>query len=236
MVAVTVEFAQRRNNFVSAVTHELKTPLTAIRMYGEMLRDGVVPDESKRQGYYTVITSECERLSRLLDNVLELARLDKNARPMNLQIGAVDDVIKETARILQPHAREKGFALRVDIAPDLQPVRYDRDALLQVLVNLVDNALKYAAGSEHKEVVLRAEPAQDGVALSVVDHGPGVDRAHLAKIFEPFYRAQDELTRTAQGTGIGLSLVRSLVERMDGRVWGENRPEGGFAVRIALAS
>ncbi len=234
MVAVVVEYSERRNNFVSAVTHELKTPLTAIRMYGEMLRDGVVPDESKRQQYYETITSETERLTRLLQNVLELARLDNDARTMNLVVGNAEEVLAEVVGVLGPHAAQQGFALRVESEPDLPQVRYDRDALIQVIFNLLDNALKYSRKAERKEIVLSCRAEGDGVALAVTDFGPGVAREHLAKIFEPFYRGENELTRTSKGTGIGLALVRGLVERMGGHVGGRNLGAGGFEVVVSL--
>lgn len=236
MVAVVVEFAERRHNFVSAVTHELKTPLTAIRMYGEMLRDGVIPDESKRQQYYETITAETERLTRLLQNVLDLARLENDNRTVHLAAGDVRPIVDEVLSVLEPHARELGFELVAELGDELPQVRFDRDALVQVLFNLVDNALKYARHAEVKEVVVRCRREGEGVALSVVDHGPGVSREHLGKIFEPFYRGENELTRKAKGTGIGLALVRGLVERMGGRVVGRNSGGGGFEVVVSLSA
>jgi two-component system phosphate regulon sensor histidine kinase PhoR len=235
MTAVVVEFAERRHNFVSAVTHELKTPLTAIRLYGEMLRDGVVPDESKRQRYYEILTAEAERLTRLLQNVLELGQLEKGQRTLSFSVGDVGSVLDDVVAVLGPHAEKEGFVLRVELEKGLGEVRYDRDVLLQVLLNLVDNALKYSCDAATKEVALRARRAQDGVAISVVDHGPGVKREHLGKIFEPFYRGENELTRTTKGTGIGLALVRGLVERMGGSVDGRNGREGGFEVTVLLS-
>ncbi|MGH0032667.1 MAG: sensor histidine kinase [Myxococcota bacterium] len=231
MVAVAVHFAERRNNFVSAVTHELKTPLTAIRMYGEMLRDGLVPSEAKKSEYYGTITDESERLSRLIDNVLEFSRLERGTREMSFVVGPLPPVVEEAVEKLRAHAASQGFTLEVEVAPDLPPVRYDRDALLQVIFNLVDNAMKYA-GATQRRVVVEARPAPGGAELSVRDFGPGVPGRHLARIFEPFYRGEDELTRSTKGTGIGLALVRDLAERMGARVRGANAPGGGF--RVAL--
>jgi signal transduction histidine kinase len=234
MVAVTVHFAERRNNFVSAVTHELKTPLTAIRMYAEMLRDGLVPSERKKSEYYGTITDESERLSRLIDNVLEFSRLERGTREMSFRVGSLEPVVREAAERLQAHAAQQGFTLEVELAPDLPPVRYDRDALLQVLFNLVDNAMKYARGSDARRVVIEGKRAGGGVQLAVRDFGPGVAGLHLSRIFEPFYRGEDELTRNTQGTGIGLALVRDLAQRMGARVRGDNAPGGGFRVSLAF--
>jgi len=234
MVTVTMAFAERRSNFVAAVTHELKTPLTAIRMYGEMLRDDLVPSEDKRREYYATITTESERLGRLIDNVLEFSRLERGTRQMQLAVGALGPVVAELAELLRPHAERAGFALHADVEPDLPPVRFERDALLQVLWNLVDNAIKYAARAHPREIAIACRRHGDGVELAVRDHGPGVASRELARIFEPFHRGEAELVRTTQGTGLGLALAKGLVERMGGAVGGANASGGGFEVRIAL--
>lgn len=232
MVAVALGFAERRSNFVAAVTHELKTPLTAIRMYGEMLRDGIVPSEAKRDEYHRHITAESERLSRLIDNVLEFSRLERSARPMELVVGDVGPVLRDAAAMLRPHVERGGLRLSVAVDDDLPPVRFERDALLQIVVNLVDNAVKYAG---RDEIVLAAFRDGDGrVVVRVRDHGPGVPREQLGRIFEPFHRGEQELTRRTKGTGLGLALVRSLAEAMGGRVMGRNAAGGGFEVEVLL--
>jgi signal transduction histidine kinase len=234
MVAVAVGFAERRSNFVAAVSHELKTPLTAIRMYGEMLRDGIVTSDAKRDEYHRHITAESERLSRLINNVLEFSKLEKKARPMMLADVPLAPVLAETAALLDTHATRAGFRLRVAAAPELPPVRCDRDALLQILFNLVDNAVKYAAASERKTIELAASVDGGRVVLTVRDHGPGVPAAELARVFEPFHRGERELTRQHQGVGLGLALVRGLAEGMGATVSAANAPDGGFQVRVAF--
>jgi signal transduction histidine kinase len=233
-VTVVVSYAEQRQNFVSSVTHELKTPLTAIRMYGEMLRDGLAASEDKRDRYYRVITAESERLTRLVNNVLELAHLEKKDRPLTWVTGDVGPVLEEAVDILRPHAREKGFTIETEIESGLPAVRFDRDALVQVIFNLVDNALKYSSAAENKEIIVAAFRQNMNVSLVVSDHGPGVASRHLPRVFEPFYRGENELTRTSKGTGIGLALVRGMVERMGGTVRGENARTGGFVVSILL--
>ena len=234
MVSVVVGFAERRSNFVAAVSHELKTPLTAIRMYGEMLREGMVPSEAKRDEYYRHITVESERLSRLINNVLEFSRLEKGAREMALVVGSVAPVVQEVAELLRPHVQAQGFELQVQIAADCPPVRFERDALMQVLWNLVDNAVKYARDASPKRIELGCRHDSGDVHVTVRDHGPGVPSRHLGKIFEPFYRGESELTRRSKGTGLGLALVRGLVERMGARVSGGNAAGGGFEVVITF--
>jgi signal transduction histidine kinase len=234
MVGVAVSYAEQRSNFVAAVTHELKTPITAIRMYAEMLRDGLVPSEAKRDEYHRHITAESERLSRLVDNVLELSRLQNGTRRVRLERGDLGAVCRDVATLVRPHVEGAGFALRLDLEKTLPAVRFDRDALIQVLFNLVDNAVKYANGAGTKEIVLGCRRDADGLRLVVRDRGPGVPTAHLRRIFEPFYRGENELTRRAKGTGIGLALVRGLADEMGARVSGRNVPEGGFEIELAF--
>ncbi len=234
MVEARVAFAERRQNFVSAVSHELKTPLTAIRMYGEMLRDGLVRDEQKREHYYGVITSESERLTRLVNNVLELSNLERRDRSTNPVAGPIRPVLEEARDILAPHAAQEGFEIRLDVEPDLPEAIYDRDALLQVLFNLIDNAVKYAKSAVSREILLSARRQGDALEIAVTDHGPGVSEVHLKRVFEPFYRAEAEMTRRSRGTGIGLALVQGLVESMGGTVRGYNGHDAGFVVRLTL--
>ena len=234
MVSVALRFAERRSNFAAAVSHELKTPLTAIRMYAEMLRDGMVDSEEKRHEYYEAMTNEAERLSRLIHNVLEFSQLEKGQRELTPQVGSLEPVLRETERLLRAHVEREGFALHVEVAPGLPAVRFDHDALLQVLFNLVDNSIKYAAASQDRRISLCCEPDGDGVRVSVRDFGPGVASRQLQRVFEPFYREEAELTRRTQGTGIGLALVRGLVDAMGGDVSAENAEPTGLRVRIRL--
>jgi len=228
--AVVVHFAERRNNFVAAVTHELKTPLTAIRMYAEILQEGMVASDAKRQEYYGTITTESDRLGRLINNVLELSNLEKGSRAMRLEVGSIATVLDEVAKVLGPHARDRGFTLVTEVPDDLPSARFDRDALLQVVINLVDNAIKFSADSDDKRILLSANEG----SITIRDHGPGVPPAQLTRIFQPFFRGERELVRNTKGTGIGLALVRGLVEEMGGRVIARNHPSGGFEVQIAL--
>jgi signal transduction histidine kinase len=234
--ATQIEFAERRNNFVSAVSHELKTPLTAIRMYAEMLEDGIVENDARRQEYYRTITAESERLSRLINNVLELARIETKAQSLQLMLGDVSTVVREALDVLRPHVEREGFVLEMEVAAPLPNAYFEPDALRQILFNLIDNALKYSREASEKHITVRLESKlTKGVLLVVRDRGPGVQEQHLRSIFEPFFRAEAELTRKTQGTGIGLSLVQGLVERMGGQIRGANL-NPGFEVRVELAT
>jgi len=232
-ISAELHFAERRSNFVAAVSHELKTPLTAIRMYAEMLRDGMVPSEEKRQSYLASITAEAERLSRLIGNVLEFSRLERGARKTEPRRADPTPLLREAAALLRPHAEGAGFRVAFEVEPALPAVRFERDALLQVLFNLVDNAVKYGHGGE-AVVELAARAAGADVEIRVRDHGPGVAPEHLGRIREPFYRGEDELTRRSQGSGIGLALVAGLIEEMGGTLSLGNAAGGGFEAVVRL--
>jgi signal transduction histidine kinase len=231
-VRAELRYARQRNDFVAAVSHELKTPLTSIRMYAEMLRDGMVPDSQRQQLYHATITAESERLSRLIDNVLELSRMEQGTPRPEPVVGDLAEVVDEAVSLLSAHAAAHEVQLRVHREGELPPVRIDRDGLVQVLVNLVDNAVKFG-GPGQVELVLR--PVDGGAVVEVRDHGPGVPADQLRAIFEPFYRGERELTRTTKGTGIGLALVRSLVQGMGGAVKAAAAPDGGLTVSVRLA-
>ncbi len=236
MVAAELLYAQNRTDFVSAVSHELKTPLTSIRLYAEMLQEGMVPSEEKRDEYYRTITAESDRLGRLIDNVLELGRLERRSGGGPLVAGDVSVIVGQVVEMLRPHAESKGFTIVVEAEPDLPPVRIDHDALTQIMVNLVDNGIKFAVDSPEKRLVIRAKAYGEGVQLAVRDHGPGVPDSLISDVFEPFFRGERELTRNTRGTGIGLALVRGLSERMGAQLSARNHPGGGFEVTLQLAA
>jgi signal transduction histidine kinase len=221
-----IELAAQRSDFVSAVSHELKTPLTAIRMYGEMLRAGWVQDEGRRQAYYDFIFFESERLSRLIANVLQLARLTNHDAPLTLKEYTLHQLLDVVQSKVATQAEAVGFELRFleeGAAKDLgaASVLTDEDAFVQIFINLVDNALKFSANAEPRQidVGLRLHPSQPRQAvLFVRDYGPGVAPDQMQRIFQLFYRAEDELTRQTKGTGIGLALVQALAVKMHAQV------------------
>ncbi len=235
MASVVVRFAEKRNDFVASVSHELKTPLTSIRMYAEMLKDGMVEQEDKRKEYYKSITDESERLSRLIDNVLEFSRLEKGTRRLNLSASDLSPILAEAIQRLTPHVENEGFTLCSEIDPVLPRVRIDRDAILQIVFNLIDNALKYARAASRREILLRCRREDGDVILEVRDYGPGVTTPHLDHLFEPFYRGDPALIQATGGAGIGLALVKDLADAMGARIEIRSPSEGGFCIRLRFS-
>jgi signal transduction histidine kinase len=230
-----IDLARQQQDFVSAVSHELKTPLTSIRMYGEMLREGWVA-EDRKLAYYQYIHDESERLSRLINNVLQLARMTRRELRLELRPLTVAELMDGIRSKVASAVERGGFALelRCEGLVGTASVRVDADAFAQILINLVDNAVKFAAESERKVIVLGCRSgAGSDVVFYVRDYGPGVPRAEVKAIFRLFYRAGGELGRETSGTGIGLALVRQLVVAMGGRVEVASRNPGAeFRVRF----
>lgn len=223
-----MRLAQQQQDFVSAVSHELKTPLTSIRMYGEMLREGWA-DEAKKRQYYDYIYDESERLSRLIANVLQLARVNRNELDVRVKSVSLGELVDNLRSKLHSQIERSGFEFEIDFDTGNANhyVRVDSDALLQIFINLVDNALKFSAKTDTKKITLTVRPEGDSEALFALrDFGPGIDKQHLSKIFDLFYRAENELTRETVGTGIGLALVNQLVRSMQGRLEVHNREQG----------
>ena len=231
-----IDLARQQQDFVAAVSHELKTPLTSIRMYGEMLRAGWVGDETKRRGYYDYIVEESERLSRLIGNVLQLARMTRNdIRPQLVAI-PVPELAERLRTRVGAQVERAGFALTLECDPRAAAARVlvDEDFVSQIVINLVDNALKFATGAERRAVHIGFQAQSDRrVRLLVRDFGPGVPRGQMKRIFRLFYRAEAELTRETVGTGIGLALVRELARAMDASVDVVNA-EPGAEFRVSL--
>ena len=226
--------ARQQQDFVSAVSHELKTPLTSIRMYGEMLREGWV-EEAKRKQYYAYIHDEAERLSKLISNVLRLAKISHSEPQLELGQLPVRDALSEIEQKIANQVERAGFELRTsDGGIGDSSLRIDIDALTQIVINLVDNALKFSKDTSSKRIDLGfARASADQAVLTVRDYGPGIPKDQLKKIFMLFYRGESELTRETIGTGIGLAIVRELTVAMNGTVDVVNK-DPGAEFRIGL--
>ena len=228
-----VALSERRSRFVSSVTHELKTPLTNIRMYIEMLEQGIARDQEREQEYFRILGSESSRLSRLINNVLEYSKLEKKQVHLDLQPGTLQEVIQEVKEVMQEKLVQEKFDLKIE-REEVPPFNYDREAMIQVLINLIDNSMKFGRSSPTRSITLKIWPEGDMVKISVSDTGPGIPDSGLKKIFEDFYRVDSDLTRTTGGTGIGLALVKKLINAMGGAVAAKNNDGPGCTITITM--
>jgi signal transduction histidine kinase len=228
-----LEAARRGENFVSAVTHELRTPVAAIKLYGEMLDAGWVDSEERRLEYYRRIVRETSRLETLVERVLEKGQLTR--REVRPEPGDLNSIIESLAPSLLSLAPEGIADLRLELEDDLPPILLIHEGIRSIVTNLVENARKYApvpAGGE--PILVRTSRDGSGVRLEVLDRGPGIPPAERSRVFEAFYRMGDERTRTARGTGLGLHLVALHVDAMGATVEARARPGGGTEFRIGL--
>ena len=207
-----MKLAAKRQDFVSAITHELKTPLTAIKMYAELLQSSWVANEEKKQKYYGQIASEADRLSRLIQNVLNLSKLDGNRWNVQLRMDKPKRVLDDFISTYSKNVEKQGFSLTVssDTDADNISLMIDRDAIMQILMNLVDNSLKFSKTADYKMVNVELRIKDTDMYLAVRDYGPGIPPSEMKKVFQEFYRVENEMTRQTSGTGIGLSMVKKL--------------------------
>lgn len=225
--------ARKKDDFISAVSHELRTPLTGIRMYIEMLEKGWLKDEGKRGEYYANIRQESERLSRLIENVLDFSRIQRGRKRFDLRMGDPNECVAEAVKAMMPYADRNGFKIETEFG-DTGRVSFDRDALMQIVINLVDNAVKYGRG-EDKRVFVRTLADGGHFIVEVEDRGPGVPYRQREKIFEQFYRMGEEDRREAAGTGLGLALVRQFAGAHKGFVEVLNGKPCGALFRVYLS-
>jgi len=223
-----ITLVQQQQNFISSVSHELKTPLTSIRMYGEILREGWA-EEDKKKVYYDYIYDESERLSRLIDNVLQLARMTRNELKLNIKSITVGELIDIIRSKISSQLEHSDFELNLDFSNVNERVSLDidRDAFIQIFINLIDNSVKFSRQSKIKKIdIVCKKGINNSVEFIVRDYGPGVEKNKMKKIFTLFYRSENELTRETVGTGIGLALVNQLMANMKGKVGVVNRSPG----------
>jgi len=238
-----LRLARQKTDFVSNVSHELKTPLTSIRMFSELLADGRVPDPAKQRSYLHIISAEAARLTRLINNVLDFSRMERGEKKYNFQPCDLTSLVRATTETFRPHLEAAGFKLVGELPAGPISVRGDPDALSQILVNLLSNAEKYSgqpeAGAPAKEITVQLTQKQlplPHAEICVQDRGPGVPRGSEEKIFEKFYRAHDALSSGVQGSGLGLTIGRQIARAHGGEIIYEPRAGGGscFTVRLPV--
>ncbi len=232
--AAQLKLAQKKDDFISAVSHELRTPLTSIRMYSEMLEKNWVKSQDKQAEYYTNMRQESERLSRLIENVLDFSRIQRGKKKYSFTLGDINQCIAAVIKMMTPYAEQNGFSIQTDFGQCGQAA-FDHDAVTQIVVNLLDNAIKYARNAGNKTVIVRTRSESKYIIIEVEDRGPGIPRYQRKKVFDQFYRCEAESTRETAGTGLGLALVKKFAEAHNGFVEIVTAKPTGAIFRIALA-
>lgn len=229
-----IALAELKSNFVADVSHELKTPLALIRMYAETLQSGRIAANEKKQEYYAVIARESTRLTNLINDILDFARIEAGGKQYDLQPTDAAKIVRQTYEAYRPQLEHHGFEHRLDIAPNLPRIDADADALSQILVNLIQNAIKYSADDKFLgiEVTGDVRRGRSGVLISVHDRGIGIRPDDRARLTEGFFRSQDERVRQVGGTGLGLALVKRIVEAHHGSLDIESRLVKGSTFRV----
>lgn len=220
-----LELARKKTDFVSNVSHELKTPLTSIRMFAELLSGDRVDEPEKRKQYLRIITLESERLTRLINNVLDFARLERGKKRYNRQRTDLHPALERLWESQSMHLQDHGFEAAWHAAPGPYWVEADEDAVIQVVVNLLSNAEKYSG--ERKSVELHSYLNGGSLCIGVLDRGAGVPAGEEQKIFEEFYRAHDSLASAVPGSGLGLTLAARIASDHGGKITLEKREGGG---------
>jgi two-component system phosphate regulon sensor histidine kinase PhoR len=225
---------EMRSDFVANVSHELRTPLTSIRGFAETLLDGAYEDPATARKFLMIINKEAERLSRLIDEILNLSRIEDEKFVLNYEEFSISDIIQRTAAIVQTRAAEKNLTINIDVPDDLPAVQGDPDMIRQVLLNLVDNAINYTQPGG--TVLVRASVEQGELRVDVQDNGIGITPENLSRLFERFYRVDKARSREMGGTGLGLAIVKHIVEVHKGKVQVESKVGRGstFSFRLPL--
>jgi signal transduction histidine kinase len=211
-----VRLSRLKSDFVANVSHELKTPLALIRLFAETLELGRVPTEEKKKQYYRVIHKESHRLTQLINNILDFSRIEAGRREYRAAPTDPNRVVAEVLDAYRFSIEQNGFVLESKLAEDLPEVEADKEALSQALINLINNAIKYSPDEKFIRVTTSRE--EDKVRISITDHGIGIASSEQRKIFEKFYRAEHSLVHETKGSGLGLALVRHIMDAHGGTV------------------
>jgi signal transduction histidine kinase len=227
-----MRLAQAKSTFVSNVSHELKTPLALIRLFAETLELGRVKSSEKAHEYYRIINNESRRLTQLINNILDFSKIEAGRKEYQFVESDVAEVVEDVVRSYEYQIVNAGFEMRTDIDHDLPPVPIDRDAISQAVLNLINNAVKYS--DESKEVAVRVRGRDNAIAIEVADKGIGIPRSEHEKIFEKFYRVSTGLVHDTKGSGLGLALVKHIVEAHHGKILIESAPGKGSRFTILI--
>jgi signal transduction histidine kinase len=227
-----VRLAELKSNFVASVSHDLKTPLALIQLFAETLELGRVRSSERAVEYYRIINTEAKKLTRLIENILDFSKMEAGLRPYRMAPADIATIVTKVLRDMDSQFAQAQFTVRTDIEPGLPPLAVDCDAVEQALENLLANAMKYSGESRQLEVAARRDGEQ--VVVDVTDHGIGIPRRELQRIFRKFYRVESELGGGPQGCGLGLAIVDHTMRGHGGHVRVASEPDRGSTFTLSF--
>jgi signal transduction histidine kinase len=230
-----IKLVEAKETFVSNVSHELKTPLALIRLFAETLEMGRVKNEEEMRDFGRIINRESNRLTQLINNILDFSRIEAGRRKYQFVETNITDVIEEALQSYEYQLKSAGFEVKTEIQSDLPPVLIDREAMTQAVLNLLNNAVKYS--TDVKQIDVRVGQRGETLAIEIADGGVGIPQSEHRKIFEKFYRISTGMVHDTKGSGLGLAIVRHIVEAHHGEILVDSTPGKGscFTMLLPLA-
>ncbi len=231
-----IRLNKMKNDFIATVSHELKTPLSSMRVLVDTLLEGNIKDETQTEEYLRMTAKENERLSRMIDNFLTFSRMERNKKAFEIVPANPASIANDAAEAVRTKYSVHNCQFTVDIAENLPQIHADHGAMVTVLVNLLDNACKYTG--DQKQITLKVFAEKDNVCFAVSDNGIGLAHRHIRKIFDSFYQVDNSLARKTEGCGLGLSIVKFIVDAHKGKISVDSKPGKGstFTVKIPVCS
>lgn len=226
------ELNQLKSYFVSSVSHELKTPLTSIQMFSEILSNNANLAGHKREEYFNIINGECSRLTRMIDNVLNVAKIEKGIKDYKFEIIDFDAVVDEAIRVMEYQLTTNKFITHVTKGPGEKLISADKDAILEIIVNLISNSIKYSR--DRKEISICTDSEQGFISIVIEDKGIGIPSEDIHSIFNPYFRSNDPEAKRILGTGLGLAIVKHVVDAHNGTINVESKLGTGTAFKLSF--
>jgi signal transduction histidine kinase len=224
--------ARLKTDFVSFISHELKTPLTAIRLCSEMLLSGRAGSEEEQKTCLRMLDGESERLARLIDQILQYAQIEQRQKQFHFAACNMREVVEEAVRLFAEHTKDDPREVEINAVQSISKIRMDRAAMIELLLNLLTNAAKYS--SSGSRIVINVRESIEDISVDVVDQGIGIRKRDQKRIFEKFYRADDYLTREVEGTGLGLAFARYIARVHNGEIKVSSQVRGGSVFTVYL--
>jgi two-component system, OmpR family, phosphate regulon sensor histidine kinase PhoR len=225
-----IELAQIKSDFVSNVSHELRTPLSLINMFAETLELGRVKTEEKKKEYYSIISTEANRLSRIVNKILNFSKMEAGKKTYNFSKTDINEVVENIFGTYKFHLQNNGFGFSLNKENDLPKINADSEAVSEALINLIDNAVKYS--SNQKEIIINTGREKEKIFIEVEDRGIGISPEDQKKIYEKFFRVSSGLVHNTKGTGLGLTIVKHIMDAHSGEIKLKSNPDKGSCFRL----